>query len=659
MKVFIIVLLSMIFLPIMASCSSAPNHPSLELKSLPPLIPIRDLFLNTDNEWGFVISPDGKNITWLGGSFWKRGIVMRFKNLETNKVVEFDGHNKREVGNYLWSGNSKNIIFSQDDNGNEDFGIFYVNINNPKKIINIAYKKNVRAYIHSVPNLKPNVLLYVSNARKKSVFDLYEYDFLSQTSTLVAKNPGDVIRWLSDENGKVRAVVTSTKDAEKSLYHYSNHKRDSEPVFSWGLEDHVEFLAFTEDRSSAWFHSNINRDKIGLVKIDLSSGQEQVIYASNKVDLSKTYISKVNYQPLHSLSYPDYPQNHFFNKKIESTLSSLKKNKQAIHLLSSDSVENQWVIQTESDKERKVYLLNKKENTLSLLAQDPVSKEHAQALASKQPFSFTSSDGLIINGYLTLPKGVPSKDLPTVLFVHGGPWHRDYWEPVSRVQFFANRGYAVLQVNYRGSVGYGRKYLQAAKKEFAGKMHSDLIEATQWAVQEGYSDPSKIAIYGRSYGGYATLVGLTFTPEVFQCGVDIVGPSNLVSLIESAPGYAKLGMKLWHDYAGDPNNPKDVEHMKSRSPLFFVDNITKPLLIFQGKHDSRVKEIESTQMVNALRKANKAVEYTLFENEGHKINHWKNVLTLHRKTEKFLHQCLGGRDRGFDYYEIGQWIPFF
>jgi dipeptidyl aminopeptidase/acylaminoacyl peptidase len=659
MKTLLISLLSISVLSFIASCSSAPNHPALELKGLPPAIPIRDLFLNTDNEWNFVISPDGKKLAWLGGSFWKRGIVMRFKDLDTNKVIEFSGHNKREVGNYLWSGNSENIIFSQDDNGNEDFGIFYVNINKPKEIVNIAYQKNVRAYIHSIPNRKTNSLLYVSNGRIKSVFDLYEYHFDSRSSTLIAKNPGGITNWLSDENGKVRAVITSTEDAERSFYLYDNNKKSDQPVFSWGLEDHVEFLAFTKDHSSAWFHSNINRDKISLVKVDLNSGQEQVIYSSNKVDLSKTYISKINHQPLYSLSYPDYPLNHFFNKTIETTLDPIKHNKQAVHFLSTDSSENQWIIQTESDKERKVYLLNKQKNTLNLLTQDPLSKVHVNALASKQPFSFTSSDGLIINGYITLPKGVPPKNLPTVLFVHGGPWHRDYWEPVSRVQFFANRGYAVLQVNYRGSVGYGRKHLQAAKKEFAGKMHTDLIEATEWAIQQGYSDPSKLGIYGRSYGGYSTLVGLTFTPDTFQCGIDIVGPSNLVSLIESAPEYSKLGMKLWHDYAGDPTVPEDVEHMKSRSPLFFVDNITKPLLIFQGKHDSRVKEIESTQMVNALRNANKTVEYTLFENEGHRINHWKNVLTLHRKTEKFLHQCLGGRDRGFDYYEIGKWIPFF
>ncbi len=640
-------------------CTSKPTHPSLEQKGFPPLIPIRDLFLNTESEWMFALSPDGEKLAWIGGSFWKRGSVMRFKNLENDKVIEFEGHNKRDhFGSYFWAGDSQHLIFSQDDNGSENFGIFYVNIDNPEEIFEIAYDKKSRSYVAGIPRHKPNVLHYVSNKREESVFDLYEYDFKTKSNQLIGKNPGNVTRWITDSNGALYAAVFYDTADNYSLYRYQKKLWGKQPLATWGVEDQFDFLGFSSNPEEAWFHSNLGRDKVALVKFHFETGKEEVIHASEKVDLSRSAISQLTGKPLHSLSFPDYPDNYFFDQSLKNLINQSIQEPYAAYWLGADREENKWLVQIETDLRQEVYLIDKKHKKLTLLSQDPLSKHYSGSLSSSQPFSFTAEDGMTIHGYITLPAGIKAEKLPTVVWVHGGPWVRDYWYLNSRAQFFANRGYAVIQVNYRGSTGYGRQYLKAAKREFAGKMHTDIIDAANWAVDQGYSDPSSIAIYGRSYGGYATLVGLSFTPNYFQCGVDIVGPSNLVSSLKNTPKHWKFGVKLWHDYAGNPNNPEDITFMQSRSPLFHVNNIEKPLLIFQGKHDSRVKASESEQMVEALKKAGKKVDYILFDNEGHQITHWKNRLVLHRNTEKFLHKCLGGRDRGFDFYEVGKWLPF-
>ena len=258
-----------------------------------------------------------------------------------------------------------------------------------------------------------------------------------------------------------------------------------------------------------------------------------------------------------------------------------------------------------------------------------------------RPISYKSRDGLTIHGYLTTPPGVPAKNLPTVLYVHGGPWARDSWGYNPNVQWLANRGYAVLQVNFRGSTGYGKKFLNAGNREWAGKMHDDLIDGVDWLIGQGIPDPKKIAIMGGSYGGYATLVGLTFTPDRFACGVDIVGPSNIITLIKSIPAYWAPLMNMFAKRVGDLE--KEPEFLKSRSPLFFVDKIKAPLLIGQGANDPRVKQAESDQIVAALRKAGKTVEYLVYTDEGHGFARPDNRLHFNAHVEAFLARQLGGR----------------
>ena len=283
--------------------------------------------------------------------------------------------------------------------------------------------------------------------------------------------------------------------------------------------------------------------------------------------------------------------------------------------------------------------------------------KYAESLAPVKPVEFKSRDGLTLHGYLTLPKGAAPVNLPTVLLVHGGPWFRDRWESdfyTNRLaQFLANRGYAVVQINYRGSEGYGRKFMEAAIGEFGGKMHEDLLDGINWLVGQGIADPQRIAIMGRSFGGYAALVGLTYTPDTFACGIDIVGLSDLTS--QKGPAYGELGRYWWERYFGNPEVAADFEKMKQKSPYYHVDSIRHPVLIIYGASDARVQREQSEKMITALKASHKEVQSLVLNKEGHLITRWPSNLKMYRQIEDFLAGCLGGRSSGFDYYELGAW----
>jgi dipeptidyl aminopeptidase/acylaminoacyl peptidase len=280
-------------------------------------------------------------------------------------------------------------------------------------------------------------------------------------------------------------------------------------------------------------------------------------------------------------------------------------------------------------------------------------------LPKQRPVAFSARDGLPLQGYLTTPtdaNGLELRHAPTVVLVHGGPWTRDFLGLDNLPQFLANRGYAVLQVNYRGSSGYGKAFQEAAKGEFAGKMHTDLLDGVDYLVRQGITDPAKVAIMGASYGGYASLVGMTHTPGRFACGISLFGMSDISTLIGNAPPYWDLGLFQWHEYVGDPAKPEDLQRMRDKSPLYKVDQVQGPLLILQGARDARVHLDQATRMVEALQKAGKPVDFVLFPKAGHNLFRWIDRLTYYRNTEDFLAQCLGGRSNGYDFFELGSLI---
>jgi dipeptidyl aminopeptidase/acylaminoacyl peptidase len=330
------------------------------------------------------------------------------------------------------------------------------------------------------------------------------------------------------------------------------------------------------------------------------------------------------------------------DQSIAPDFEAITKVRQAEFGVSSRNLtDSNWLVAYSTDDGPVYYYAYDRESKTSTLLFSNRPQLEELSLASMQPISFQARDGLTIHGYLTTPVGISAKNLPTVLLVHGGPWVRDTWGYDPEVQWLANRGYAVVQVNYRGSSGYGKDFLNAGNREWGAKMHDDLIDAVNWLVQQGIADSKKIAIMGGSYGGYATLVGLTFTPDVFAAGVDIVGPSNLITMMESIPPYWEPLRAMEAHRVGNLETEQDF--LKSRSPLFFVDRIKKPLLIAQGANDPRVKQAESDQIVEAMQQNGKPVEYVLYTDEGHGFARPENRLHFYAKAEEFLAKYLGGR----------------
>ena len=649
-------LIIIVVILISGACSTTAKHPMLKKSALPRLIPLREFFLNQEAAWNYKISPDGKRIAWLAVK--NRRATIFFRNIDKEEVKIIETYSKRRIYGIAWLQDSRRMIFHQDQEGNENHHIFIADTENPDgKPRDITPFSNTKAWTVLIPRKDPEHIIISHNHRLKEVFDLYRVNINSGRADLFAGNNGHIASWiLDDENAEIKGRVIK-KDLGKGevVFTMETLQFDNrwKKLISWGMEDEVGFLSFTKDKQGMWLLSNKNREYTALTKIDIKTGKETVYYEHEKIDIEFVKIDRIQKEPTIVGAFQNYPEYHFFDKSLESDIRQVINTAHAgLFNMNSDYSEQKLVFTIYTDKISKIYLLNRKTHKITLL-QELYFNKHSDSYSPMTPISLQSRDGLILNGYITIPKGSTGKGLPMVLFVHGGPWARDYWGYNPTVQFLANRGYAVLQINYRGSIGYGRSFKLAAVGEFAGKMHTDLIDSVNWAIENGIADPAKIGIFGRSYGGYATLVGLTFTPDKFACGVDMVGISNLVSFMEAVPEYWKPWMFYWYKYVGDPENSKDLEQMKAKSPLFKVDNIKRPLLIAQGGNDPRVKQKESDQIVSAIKKSGKEVEYLLAPDEGHGFRFWKNVLRFNRKMEDFLAKHLGGRSAGFDYYELG------
>ena len=644
---FIVTLLVLVF----SSCTTAPRHPALESAQLPDLIPLRHLVVNKETKFNYRISPDGRKLGWIAVKSGR--LTIHLKQIDEDKVSALTPAAPGNIFGFIWTPDSRRILYWQDQSGNENYHIYLADSDHPDQpAVDLTPFEKTRAGIHQIIRTDPDNVLITHNNRYSTAYDLYRVNLKTREQTMLAQNPGDVLIWLTDDEGNLRARVRKNNEELRIFETFNAPKNTWKALMSLDLEDSLWILRFTAEGDAVWALSNRGRDRISLVRMDLASGDEKLVYEEPQVDLSGVFISYHTKEPLVAIAFPNYQKLHFFDPEIEEDARIfLDQDHVALNLNSADYEERLLTVAAYTDKDYEYYLFNRDTRQKVLLHRNPVSK-YQDSLTSVQPVSFKSRDGLTIHAYLTLPQGTPGRGLPMVLLVHGGPWARDYWGYSSTVQFLANRGYAVLQINYRGSTGYGRAFKEAAVGEFAGKMHTDLIDGVDWAVAQGIADPQKIAIFGFSYGGYATLVGLTFTPETFACGVDVFGISNLVTFTQSVPQYWKNWMPYWYKYVGNPINPADITRMESKSPLFRVDQINRPLLIVQGAKDARVKQQESDQIVDAMRKAGKDLKYILFPNEGHSIRNWQNRVIFYRKLEDFLARHLGGRSGGFDLYEF-------
>ena len=639
---------------ILSGCATTASHPSLNTgKDLPELIPVRNFVANRGSNWAYQISPDGKKLAWVA----VKGVSLHFfiKDLEHGTIRTFPAGNFH--GGFEWAQDSHRLIFARQQ-GDENSA--YVTLDTEQsddkaQWVQITPGGGVKAFlIRQIANDPAHVLI-AHNQRDKTIFDLYKIDINTKESILVAENPGNATGVLTNPQGKLKGRIVKQENAY-ALELLQADESSYKPFYQWTSADSVQFVSIDDTGGKLFLLSNKNRDRLALIELSTASGEERLVYEDSVVDVSSVYTHPVTGKPLFAFTDPDYSKSVLLDPSLKTSFAFLKDKAPArFSIQGSDSKFHLLIFTLSTDKGSEWYLYDLEHERMEKLGSSP-SLEHAVDLADMNPIEFASSDHISLRGYLTLPKGVSPHRLPMVLWVHGGPWGRDVWGYNPNVQFYANRGYAVLQINYRGSTGYGRRFEEMAIGEFAGKMQDDLLDGVQWAIDKGIADPGKIAIAGGSYGGYATLVGLSFTPDAFACGIDIFGPTDLVKLVEDFPPYWKFEMDRWHQYVGDPSKPVDRLVMQAKSPLFKADNITKPLLVIQGGQDVRVKADQSIRLVNKLRESHKQVDFWLIPGAGHGITHWPQRLKEFRKTEDFLSGCLGGRSSNFDYYQLGSWI---
>jgi len=608
-------------------------------ESVPPLIPMEDFFRNP-TKTSFKLSPNGEYVAFLQP--WESRLNVYVQKIGDEKAVRITSAKNRDIAGFAWANNER-IIYVQDKDGDENFKLYAVNIDGSNPAVLTPYEK-VRVGIVDDLRDDPEHMIIQMNKRDPRVFDAYRINIVTGEMEMIAQNPGNISQWITDWDGRIRVAVT-TDGVNTSILYRENEKSPFKTVITTSFKETMQPLFFSfDDPRVVYALSNIGRDKEALVRFDLEEGKEtEVVYQHPEVDLSGVMYSRKRRVVLGVSYITDRRHYTFFDEQREKLQKELEKRLRGyeVAVVDFNRDEDKCLVRTYSDKTRGAYYLydlnTKKLTKLSDVS--PWLKE--EYMADMKPISFKSRDGLTIHGYLTLPKGVRPKNLPVVVNPHGGPWARDVWGFNPEVQFLANRGYAVLQINFRGSTGYGKKFWQLGFKQWGKKMQDDITDGVNWLIEQGIADPERIAIYGGSYGGYATLAGLAFTPDLYACGVDYVGVSNLFTFLNTIPPYWKPYLDMFHEMVGDPK--RDSLLLAEASPVLHADKIKAPLFIAQGANDPRVNKAESDQMVEALRKRGIDVEYMVKYNEGHGFRNEENRFDFYRAMEKFLAKHIGGR----------------
>ncbi len=605
----------------------------------PPVIPLRDFFRNPVGA-AYQVSSGGEYISWLAP--WENRLNVFVQpadgSAEPRRLTDAT---KRDISGYFWSAKDQ-IVYLQDDGGDENFHLYAVGADGGGKH-DLTPFPGVRVGVVDDLRDDEDHILISMNKRDARVFDVFRLNTRSGDMELVAENPGSVSSWVTDHEGKVRAAV-QTDGVNTELLTRAAEDQPFRKVLSTNFRESVDPLFFTYDNKELYASSNLGRDKAAIVRIDPATGKElEVLFEHPEVDTGQLLGSDKRKVLTAAVFTRDKTEYHFFDEWRRQLQEKLEKKLPGVEvaLSSMNRDEDRFIVRTHSDRSRGAYwFYDAKTDELRKLADVSPWLDEEQ-LSPMVPVRIPARDGLELPAYLTLPPGVEPKGLPAVLLVHGGPWARDDWGFDGGAQFLANRGYAVLQVNFRGSTGYGRDFWEKGFKQWGKKMQDDVTDAAKWLVGEGIADPERIAIYGGSYGGYAALAGMAFTPDVYAAGISFVGPSNLFTLLATVPPYWEPMRKMQYEMIGDPDKEKDL--LTAASPLFSADKIRAPLLIAQGANDPRVKKAESDQIVAALKARGIDVPYIVKDNEGHGFANEENRMYFYRAVEKFLAKHLGGR----------------
>lgn len=594
-------------------------------------IPLEDFF-RTPQETGFKISPNGTYIACMKP--YKRRLNIFIKSLNGGRDIRVTDCEDRNINDYMFA-NDNRIVYMKDNGGDENFRLYAVDIDG-KNFKEVAGFEGVRAGLIDELKDDDDHILINLNKRNRKIFDVYKLDVYTGDMDMIAENPGTIDQWVIDHNGNVRAGLEQDGVNTRVLYRKTIDD-DFELIIEGDYKENAYPLGFAEDNKNLIIASNFSRDEYAIYEFDpIKKENTKLIYENNEVDAQSIIASRKNNKLLGILYITDRIQYEFFDTAAEKIYSKIKTRlaEYSIMINSVNKEEDKIIINAYRDKNPGVYYLYdvKKDKLIKIADIKPWINE--EEMAEIKPIKYTSRDGLTIHGYLTIPKGVEVNKLPLVVFPHGGPWSRNIWEFRRDTQLLANRGYAVLQMNFRGSTGYGRKFKEAGFKEWGKAMQNDITDGVNWLVKEGIADKNRIAIYGISYGGYATLAGLAFTPDLYACGIDIAGPSNIFTLLESLPSYWEPVRRMFYEMMGDPQEDKEL--LREISPLFHVDKIKKPLFVVQGAKDPRVPQSQAEHLVESLRSKGLEIKYMLKENEGHGYYNEENVLELYSEVEKFL-----------------------
>jgi dipeptidyl aminopeptidase/acylaminoacyl peptidase len=662
--------------PIISSTATANTTTAATNKSIPPLIP-REILFGNPEKTSPSISPDGTRIAFLAPlnnvlNIW----VTPPNDTDLTHAKPITKETKRHIRSYFWSYDNQHILYTQDQNGDENFHLYSINLGS--NFQDNTHKAGVRAHQSKVnssprallikdltpfPKVRVNIIKTSQNFPAEMLIglnnttpewhDVYRLNIITGKLKLIEKNRR-FSDFIADENLQLRIASKPTAENSPEFY-IKNAAGEWEFYERAPFEDALStaFLGLNKEGTIAHKLDSIGRDKAAIYAVDLNTKKKTLIAESRKADCSDLLIHPTELTP-QAFAY-EYTKVvwEILDKRIKKDFSYLKNAALGeFEVTYRTLADDKWIIRYYSDTAPSSFYLYERDpisgkplRLTFLFTTMPILDK--QPLNQMQPVIIKARDGLKLVSYLTLTQAntqsMPMQPAPTVLLVHGGPWARDSWGLNILHQWLANRGYNVLSVNYRGSTGFGKAFINAGNQEWGRNMHHDLVDAVQWAIDQNIADPQKIVIMGGSYGGYATLVGMTFTPDLFCGGVDIVGPSNLFTLINSVPPYWKPEIALFKKRIGDIDTAAGKQLLRERSPLTYVDHIKKPLLILQGEHDPRVKKAEADQIVNKMKEKHIPVTYVLYHDEGHGFVRQPNRMSSNAIIEQFLAKVLGGR----------------
>jgi dipeptidyl aminopeptidase/acylaminoacyl peptidase len=621
--------------------------------NVPPLLD-RELFYGDPQIAGAQISPDGNYISFMRPYEGTRNLWVKTLEADFDDALPVTNRTDRPIMGYFWSRDGKYLLFVMDQGGDENFNIYALD---PKEAApghipearNLTNLEEVRAQIFHVSRIDPDLLFIGLNDRDKAWHDLYSLRLSTGELVKMAENTNRYLGWLFDHEDRLRLAARQNDSGDNELWRIDPDGSQS-LIYEWALTETANPYGFHKDNQRIYLVTNKGpeRDLTELYLMDINTGEKTFMERDpeGRADFGGILISDKTMEPVYTSYTDDRTRIYFMDKEYEGHYNFLKEQlgDVDVRFASATTEEDYFLVNAFSDvTPASTYLFHKDSRTLTFQFSPRGDDLPSEYMSHMVPIRYPSSDGLEIPAFLTLPKGFGETNLPLVVVPHGGPWARDFWGFNTQAQFLANRGYAVLQPNFRGSTGFGKSFLNAGNLEWGDLMQDDITWGVKYLVDQGIADPERIAIFGGSYGGYATLAGLAFTPDLYAAGVSFVGPSNLITLLNSIPPYWEAARKVFHERMGDPSNEEGKQQLIRQSPLFSADKIVAPLMVVQGQNDPRVKKTESDQIVVALRDRGFPVEYLNAPDEGHGFARPENNMAFVAAKERFLAKHIGGR----------------